>query len=117
MEKITINKTYFKLQGESNFPPKNPTPQRNKVSKDAPTDWNGKLLDYDRMSYEEFQEMKKRQMEKELRAKMEEAKQRYEDTRKLEEISDKIMRGQMVDPIEKAEAQNFVTKFKKRWYK
>lgn len=122
MEQIKINKTYFKLQGESNFPSKNfssknPTPTRNKVSNSG--------MDYDtgNMSYEDYQKMKWEQKRREhfkryTEGAQTEKAQLSEDVKKLENIAEALQKGDFgEDSLEKKEAQNFVAKFKKRWYK
>lgn len=112
MEKITIDKSYFKLDGKACAPPPLATPQRNKVAKDTPRDWNGKPMDYDRMSYEEFQARKIEEIKRQQ-------SQRAEMNREikiLEELNERIMRNEL-DEYQKGEAQKFVIDFKRRWYK
>ena len=107
MEEIKINKTYFKLEGESNFPPKNPTPSRNKVYNRY--DPNS---DYRSLSYEEFKKAQEEGARKHAEREFE------REMSKLSNIANAITRGDYNnDPIRREEAQNYVTRFKKRWYK
>jgi hypothetical protein len=112
MEKITINKSYFKLNGNSCAPPPLATPQRNKVNKNTPRDWNGKPMDYDRMSYEEYQTRKI----EEIRRKKRDSEEMNKEIRILEEFNERIMRNEL-NEYQKGEVQKFVTNFKRRWYK
>lgn len=113
MEKITINKSYFKLNGNSCAPPPpSPTPQRNKIQQGSPKDWNGKPMDYGQMSYEEF---RRRKLE-EIKRKQRETEEMNIEIKILEELNERIMRNELND-FQKGEAQKFVTNFKRRWYK
>lgn len=121
MEQIKINKSYFKLQGQSNSPATNPTPKRNRIYTDSydtsPRDWDGRPMN--QLSHEEYQEI---QRYKEFKIRMQEAKHSLEQVKRRVELMERLdsLEGMLnraePEEIRKESAENFLSTFKRRWF-